>query len=139
MHASISSLLHSLMCKCLFLYCNNCPIFFIAVANSFNGGKPTLDQVDDYSIKVSWTTNKEIPSELSKYYGYTVKYGIIKDDFPYAKNVSHQASTGNQSTTINNLDLQKLYYFRVIPYRTVRQSFFEDWASDIAIFHPLGE
>lgn len=122
---------------CVLLFYNNCLIFFVAVRNHLNGVQPTLEQLDDHAIKISWIPKVEIPPELSKYYSYGVLYGMNKDTLPNVKNVTHQANYGNQSTTISGLDLEQSYYFEIIPYTATDHLFSVNLRSEVVTFPPL--
>ncbi|ELT88268.1 hypothetical protein CAPTEDRAFT_209127 [Capitella teleta] len=84
---------------------------------SLDGLTPTLREVTETSVAITWRQDPQIPQEYAHFYGYTVAYAEGYDDPMNDQRFDHDSSTQDQTVIVSNLNAHQEYSFRVKCFR----------------------
>ncbi|ELT89107.1 hypothetical protein CAPTEDRAFT_189356, partial [Capitella teleta] len=84
---------------------------------SLDGLTPTLREVNETSVAITWRQDPQIQQEYAKFYGYTVAYAEGNGDLMNDQRFNHDSSTQDQTVIVSNLNAHQEYSFRVECFR----------------------
>ncbi|ELT96174.1 hypothetical protein CAPTEDRAFT_218149, partial [Capitella teleta] len=84
---------------------------------SLDGLTPTLREVNETSVAITWRQDPKIQQEYAQFYGYTVAYAEDNGDLMNDQRFNHNSSTQDQTVIVSNLNVHQEYSFRVKCFR----------------------
>ncbi|ELU00609.1 hypothetical protein CAPTEDRAFT_206572, partial [Capitella teleta] len=84
---------------------------------SLNGLTPTLREVTETSVAITWRQDPQIPEEYAQFYGYSVAYAEGNGDLLNDQRFDHDSSTQEQTVIVSHLNAHQEYSFRVKCFR----------------------
>ncbi|ELT98150.1 hypothetical protein CAPTEDRAFT_197234, partial [Capitella teleta] len=106
---------------------------------SLGGIRPSVAQLNESAVTVTWTQDAKIPEKYAQYFGYRVDYAVgsfASGGSTLGPTVAHDAAKKNQSLVVSNISAYKQYAFKVVPYREIgdeRQYGFGSEAANIQL------